>query len=388
MPFGMRPLLGFLLALSLAHSASAIEISLVKIADGLAAPVAIGHPGDGSNRLFVTLQDGRIVVIRNGAVLPEPFLDIRSLVGSGGERGLLSVAFHPRYAQNGFFFVDYTDKAGDTIVARYSVSPSDPDRADPSSAKTLLKIDQPFSNHNGGQLQFGPDSFLYVGLGDGGSGGDPDNRAQNLSDLLGKILRIDVDSGEPYGVPADNPFVGRSGARPEIWSYGLRNPWRFSFDRRTGDLFIGDVGQNAWEEIDWAPAGSRGGENWGWRRMEGMHCFNPSTNCNDGSLSLPVLEYGRADGCSVSAGYRYRGTASPPLDGIFFYGDFCSGKIWGARENPNMTWTSVLLLDTTLSISSFGEDEAGEVYVADITGAIYRITGPPQASSRRRVVRR
>jgi glucose/arabinose dehydrogenase len=384
----MRPLLVLLSALFLTAPAVAVDISLVRIADGLAAPIAITNAGDGSRRLFVTLQAGQIVVIRDGELLERPFLDLRDLVGSGGERGLLSVAFHPRFAQNGFFFVDYTDKSGDTVIARYSVSPGDPDRADPATAKTILRIDQPFANHNGGQLQFGPDGYLYIGMGDGGSGGDPGNRAQNLGDLLGKLLRIDVDRKEPYAIPPGNPFASRPGARAEIWSYGLRNPWRFSFDRRTGDVFIADVGQNAFEEINVQPAGSGGGENWGWRRMEGMHCFNPPSNCNDGSLSLPVLEYGRTDGCSVSGGYRYRGAASPPLDGTYFYGDFCSGRIWGARENPNGTWSTELLLDTTLSISSFGEDEEGEIYVADIGGAVYRIAGPPQAKSRRRTVRR
>ncbi|MCA1733491.1 MAG: PQQ-dependent sugar dehydrogenase [Acidobacteria bacterium] len=384
----MRPLLSFLLAFSLATSVPAVEIALTKIADGLAAPIAITSAGDGSGRLFITLQEGRIVVIRGGALLPEPFLDIRHLVGAGGERGLLSVSFHPRFAQNGHFFVDYTDRSGDTVIARYTVSPATPDRADPSTAKTILTVDQPFSNHNGGQLQFGPDGYLYIGMGDGGSGGDPENRAQNLSTLLGKLLRIDVDGGDPYAIPPDNPFIATSGARPEIWSYGLRNPWRFSFDRRTHDLFIADVGQNEWEEINVQAGGSRGGENWGWRLMEGMHCFDPLAGCNDGSLTLPVLEYGRSEGCSVSGGYRYRGSASPPLDGIYVYGDFCSGRIWGARANPNGTWTTELLLDTTFSISSFGEDEQGEIYVADISGAIYRITGPPQANSRRRVVKR
>ena len=384
----MRPLLGVLLALSISPSATGVPISLTRIADGLAAPIAIANAGDGSGRLFVTLQAGQILILRDGALLPQPFLDIRSLVGAGGERGLLSASFHPDFEVNGFFYVNYTDKSGDTVIARYTVPPATPDRADPATAKTILAVDQPFSNHNGGQLQFGRDGYLYVGLGDGGSGGDPDNRAQNLSTLLGKILRVDVDGGDPYAIPPGNPFAGQSGARPEIWSYGFRNPWRFSFDRETGDLFVADVGQNAWEEINVQPAGSGGGENWGWRRMEGMHCFNPSSNCNDGSLSLPVLEYGRTEGCAVTGGYRYRGAASPPLDGIYFYGDFCSGRIWGARENPNGTWSTEQLLDTTLSIASFGEDEEGEIYVADISGGIYRIDGPPQANSRRRTVRR
>src|SRR5690349_11300457 len=255
---------------------------------GLINPVSITHAGD--NRLFITEQAGRIMIYDGTRLLPEPFLDIRNLVSSGNERGLLSLAFHPRYAQNGFFYVNYTNVSGNTVVARYSVSPADPNRANPSSAVLILGVNQPFANHNGGQMQFGPDGYLYIGLGDGGGGGDPGNRAQNLNDLLGKILRIDVDSGSPYAIPASNPFVGSTNVRGEIWSYGLRNPWRFSFDRETGDLWIADVGQGTWEEIDFQPATSIGGENYGWRRMEGSHCFNPSTNCNNGivSLTLPV----------------------------------------------------------------------------------------------------
>jgi glucose/arabinose dehydrogenase len=230
------------------------------------------------------------------------------------------VAFHPNYVGNGFFYVSYTDAAGDSVIARYSVS-ADPNRADLASGVILLTITQPFSNHNGGQLQFGPDGYLYISIGDGGSGGDPQNNGQNLGNLLGKILRIDVASGFPFAVPADNPFVGVGGAREEIWSYGLRNPWRFSFDRLTGDLFIGDVGQSSWEEVDFQPAGSAGGENYGWRLMEGSSCFNPSTDCNNGTLTLPIREYDHTVGCSVTGGYRYRGSANFDLEGFYFYGD-------------------------------------------------------------------
>jgi glucose/arabinose dehydrogenase len=284
---------------------AAPQIDLQPVAVGLANPVAITNAGDGSGRLFITLQAGRIVIYDGTRVLPTPFLDITPLVSSGGERGLLSVAFHPNYRTNGVFFVDYTNTDGNTVIARYSVS-QDANIADPNSAAILLTITQPFANHNGGQLQFGPDGYLYIGMGDGGSGGDPSNNAQNLGTLLGKILRIDVDGASPYAIPADNPFVGVPSTLPEIWAYGLRNPWRFSFDRLTGDLFIADVGQDSWEEVDFQPAGSQGGENYGWRLMEGNHCYNPPTNCDPGGLTPPILEYEHgtndANGCSISGG--------------------------------------------------------------------------------------
>ena len=350
-------------------------------------PVAITHAGDGSGRIFVTEQSGTIRILSGNSVLQRPFLDIRNLVLAGGERGLLSVAFHRDYARNGFFFVNYTDRpGGHTVVARYSVSSTDPNIADPGSARQIIRILQPFANHNGGQLKFGPDGFLYIGMGDGGAGGDPGNRAQNLQELLGKMLRLDIDRELPYAIPAGNPFVNRSDARPEIWASGLRNPWRFSFDRQTGDLFIGDVGQNAFEEISFQPASSRGGENYGWRRMEGLHCFNPSTNCNPGNLVLPIVEYPQTDGsCSVTGGYRYRGRFSS-LRGLYIYGDFCSGKIWGASEGSDGRWTPALLLQTSLSISSFGEDEFGELLVADLSGNVYRLIDP--SARRRRAARR
>lgn len=352
---------------------AAPQIDLQPVASGLANPVAITHAGDGFGRLFITLQAGQIVIYDGTRILPAPFLDLSPLVSSGGERGLLSVAFHPDYESNGFFYVNYTNTGGNTVIARYSVS-QDPNAADPSSAAILLTVTQPFANHNGGQLQFGRDGYLYIGMGDGGSGGDPDNNAQNLGTLLGKMLRIDVDSAFPYAIPRTNPFVGMAGALPEIWALGLRNPWRFSFDRSTRDLFIADVGQNSWEEVDFQPAGSQGGENYGWRLMEGNHCFNPSSNCNRGGLILPILEYDHSAGCSITGGYRYRGTQNPELTGIYFYGDLCTGRIWGASEQGGGLWTTAELLDTSLSISTFGEDEAGEIYVADYSqGAIYRI---------------
>ncbi|HET7711191.1 MAG TPA: PQQ-dependent sugar dehydrogenase [Thermoanaerobaculia bacterium] len=366
-------------------------VELQPVVSGLDLPVAITHAGD--SRLFITLQRGRIVIWDGTRILPDPFLDIRSRVfcgnsGSCGERGLLSVAFHPRYAENGRFFVYYTDLQGDIVIARYNVS-ADRDRADPSSAAIILEIPhQQFSNHNGGQLQFGPDGFLYPGTGDGGSGGDPFNNAQNLSSLLGKLLRIDVD-GAAYTVPPSNPFAG-GGGRGEIWAYGLRNPWRFSFDRANGDLWIADVGQGDWEEIDFQPASSRGGENYGWRRMEGTHCFPPSsTNCRDASFTLPVIEYDHsARACSVTGGFRYRGRQNPNLQGMYIYGDYCNGLIWAATLRTDGTWSSRELIASNVFISSFGEDLNGEIYVAAHGGAIFRLIDTTPPLPKRRAVRR
>ncbi len=353
-------------------------IILQPVASGLNAITSIVPAGDGSGRLFIVEQSGLILVYDGAQVLSTPFLDISNLLTFTGERGLLGLAFHPGFATNGYFFVDYTDKNDslghfNTVIARYHVSVSDPNQADPASATPILTIAQPYDNHNGGQLQFGPDGYLYVAMGDGGSAGDPENRAQNLGTLLGKLLRIDVTPGgaSPYGIPLSNPFVSTPGARGEIWAFGLRNPWRFSFDRAAHDMFIGDVGQDAVEEIDFQPAASTGGENYGWRLMEGNQCYNPSTNCNPGGLVLPILTYTHSLGCSVTGGYRYRGRRFPQLSGIYFYGDYCSGRLWGARQSPG--WTAPLLLDTPYSITTFGEDEGGENYVADQDSAVYRI---------------
>lgn len=378
-----------LLALLLAAVVAQAEPSVVlePVASGLDQLVSITHAGD--DRIFITLQGGLVMVYDGTTVLPEPFLDVRGLISSGGERGLLSIAFHPRYAQNGLFYVNYTNLGGNTVVARYSVSPENPNRANLTSAVPILTVQQPFANHNGGQLQFGPDGYLYIGMGDGGSGGDPGNRAQNLGDLLGKLLRLDVDSGSPYAIPSSNPFLGSAGARPEIWALGLRNPWRFSFDRASGDLWIADVGQGTWEEIDFQPATSIGGENYGWRRMEGSHCFNPPSNCNPGTLVLPVIEYDHNLGCSVTGGSVYRGTRSPRLIGTYIYGDFCSGTIWGATRQGNGSVTSRTLYDASFNISTFGEDAAGEIYVGDYSsGTLYRIVDSRERSARRRSVRK
>jgi len=355
-------------------------IALEPLVSGLARPVAITHAGDGSGRLFITLQAGQIVIFDGLQILPTPFLDITDLVipigGLGDERGLLSVAFHPNYVTNGYFYVNYVNTNNDTVVARYTVS-ADPNVADRKTAAVVLTITQPpFFNHKGGQLQFGPDTYLYIGTGDGGSAGDPGNRAQNLGELLGKMLRIDVNGGEPYAIPPDNPFVGVPGAREEISAYGLRNPWRFSFDRGSGDLYIGDVGQNRREEVDYRTFGNPGGENYGWRMMEGSLCFNPAMDCNDGTLVLPVLEYDRSLGIAITGGYVYRGMNIPAIAGNYLYADYGSGRIWSGIRNEDGTWRSVELLDTTHSISTFGEDEAGEMYLAHLAladGVIYRI---------------
>lgn len=351
-------------------------------------PVAMAHAGD--ERLFIADQVGRILIYNRTELLAVPFLDIESKVLSGGERGLLGVAFHPDYINNGFFYVNYTDRpGGHTVVERYRVSSNDPDRADPNSGFKLITINQPFPNHNGGQIMFGPDGYLYIGMGDGGSGGDPQNNGQRLNSLLGKILRIDVDNGTPYGIPPDNPFRAMLSGNPEIWSYGLRNPWRFTFDRSTGDMFIADVGQNAWEEISFQPASSVGGENYGWRFMEGNHCYNPSTNCNTTNLVRPILEYSHAGGnCSVTGGYRYRGARYPALRGVYIYGDLCSGRIWGATQGSSGAWETQILLVTSIAISTFGEDVNGELYVADHVGAIYHLHETSPQPPRRRAVRR
>jgi hypothetical protein len=369
---------GFVLGILVAGAARSQELALEELAVGVPQVVAISHAGDGSGRLFFVQQTGRILVFRNGSVLPTPFLDVRALVLAAGEQGLLGLAFDPSYSTNRRFFVHYNNTAGQSVLARYQVSAGNPDVADPSSAQILLTVDQPFANHKGGQLAFGPDGYLYMSLGDGGSGGDPGNRAQNLGTLLGKILRLDVSGNGPYAIPASNPFAATAGARGEIWAYGLRNPWRFSFDRATGDMFIGDVGQNAWEEIDFEPAGS-GGRNYGWRLMEGNHCFNPPTGCDTGSLTRPILEYPHSGAdCSVTGGYRYRGSDHADLAGMYLYADFCSGRLWGGVESGG-GWTARELMDSPLNISTFGEDQRGELYLAHYNDAgafragVYRI---------------
>lgn len=331
------------------------------IISGLQRPVDLQT--DGSGRLFVLEKPGRIRIIENDQLIETPFLDISDRVGSGGnEQGLLGLAFHPQYAQNGRFFVNYTDKNGDTVLARFQVS-SDPNVADPNSEVKILGVDQPFANHNGGGLVFGPDGYLYAGLGDGGSQGDPFGNAQNTGVLLGKILRLDVDSAEPYAVPADNPFGN------EVWAYGLRNPWRFSFDKSTNDLYIADVGQNTWEEIDFLPAGSPGGTNFGWNFREGAHDYKGG---GPAGMVEPVAEYSHSEGgCSVTGGYVYRGSL-PEWHGIYLYADYCKGLIWGLIQSDG-GWQSQPLFDLDVTITSFGQDSSGELYILSDSGSIFRL---------------
>jgi hypothetical protein len=347
------------------------SIRLQEVAGGLGSPVYLTAPRSDA-RLFIVEQAGRIRVVENGSLLPTPFLDITDRVSSGGERGLLGAAFHPSYAANGFFYVNYTDRNGDTRIERFRVG-ADRNRADPASAKLILQVAQPFPNHNGGLVVFGPDGKLYVGMGDGGSGGDPLGHGQNRATLLGDILRIDVDAGDPYAVPADNPYVGQSASRGEIWASGVRNPWRFSFDREAGLLYLADVGQNDLEEVNVVPAGS-GGLNYGWNVMEGSRCFRPAEGCTRTGLVVPVLEYGHAEGCSVTGGYVYRGSRIPALRGHYFYSDFCRGWIRSFRHQGGQAldrreW-AVGDVDNVLS---FGEDAAGELYVLSTNGRVYRI---------------
>lgn len=350
------------------------ELTVERVANGLARPTFVTHAGDGSGRLFVLEKPGRIRVIKGGALLPEPFLDISAIVGSSGnEQGLLGLAFHPEYERNGRFFVAYTAKDADNTVAEYRVSAASADRAEPGSARELLAVADQYPNHNGGMLAFGPDGYLYISMGDGGSGGDPNGNGQNLGALLGKLLRIDVNSGDPYGIPAANPFAKQPGARPEIWAYGLRNPWRFSIDRETGDLWIADVGQNKYEEVDFQPAQSKGGENYGWNVMEGDHCFRPASGCDESGKVKPVFEYDHGEGCSVTGGYVYRGKAIAGLAGRYLFTDYCSGNLW-VTSRDGATFETAEHGELPESVSAFGEDEAGELYITvDREGAVYRL---------------
>lgn len=356
-----------------------VAISLAPRATGLNSPVDLAAtPQASDRRLFIVEQGGRIRIMRpNGSLLFRPFLDIQDRVSSGSERGLLGLAFHPNYASNGYFYVNYTNLNGDTTIARFSVSGSR-NLADPNSEQILLVVDQPFANHNGGDLAFGPDGYLYIALGDGGSGGDPLNNSQNIDSLLGKILRIDVDNGSPYAIPPDNPFVGAPGA-DEIWAYGLRNPWRVSFDRQTGDFFIADVGQSAREEVDFQAAGSAGGQNYGWRCYEGNQPYNLSgCNPDPGVYDFPIHEYTHGEGCAITGGFVYRGAAYPTLSGHYFFADYCSGVIWDLLPDGMGGWTltdhGALLSNPT----TFGENARGELFVADAaTGTVYAITAAP-----------
>ncbi|MAE07394.1 MAG: cadherin [Bacteroidetes bacterium] len=377
----MKQICHFLLILTLIvfiNTSFGQQVYLNLFATGFSDPVDIANAGD--SRLFIVEQAGKIKIIDEGGnVNPVPFLDITSIVIDGGERGLLGLAFHPDYINNGYFYINYTSQStgGDTQISRFKVSSGNPDIAEPGSELHILTIAQPFGNHNGGDLDFGPDGYLYIGMGDGGSGGDPGNRAQNPLEMLGKMLRIDIDNGSPYSIPATNPFVGDPTTLDEIWALGLRNPWRFSFDSQTGDMWIADVGQNAWEEIDFQSATSSGGENYGWRCYEGSHPFNTSGCPPASAFVFPIYEYsqsGSPGGCSVTGGVVYRGSQYPALDGHYFLSDYCGGWIMTIYYN-GISW--VTINHGTWSgegFSTFGEDVTGEVYVAGLfTGKIWKI---------------
>ena len=344
------------------------RLKLKKITTGLELPVQVTHAGDGSGRLFVVEQKGRIRIVKDGVINDTSFLDVSERISCCGERGLLGIAFPPDYAAKQYFYVSYTNLDGHTIISRYATT-ADPDRADPGSEEIVLTIDQPDKTHNGGRIVFGPqDGYLYIGSGDGFPVNDPDNNGQNPGTWLGKILRIDVESGvKPYGIPADNPFTQVDGHRDEIWALGLRNPWGFAFDRETGDLYIPDAGNSRREEVNYQPAASHGGENYGWRIMEGSLCFQYSSwPCNAGGLTSPVAEYEHVQGCAIVGGAVYRGTKYPYLQGVFIYADFCRGRVWRLKRpdaNVQDGWQSTLLLDAAVPLSSIGEDEEGNVYV-------------------------
>jgi glucose/arabinose dehydrogenase len=357
-------------------------VRIEPVTTGLIDPIGITHAGDGSGRLFVNERGGRIRVVNpDGTLRATDFVDISDRLVAGGERGLLGLAFHPSFAANGRLFVHYSRREdGGTVISELTAS-ADRSTADPGSERIIFFHEQPFSNHNGGQIAFGPDGYLYIGLGDGGSGGDPFGNGQNLDVLLAKILRIDVDGspapGKQYAIPDSNPYaaggLSPGAGQPEIWAYGLRNPWRFSFDRATGDLYIGDVGQGAWEEIDRQPADSQGGENYGWNLLEGTDCAG---DCSGIAAVDPVAEYPHTPegGCSVTGGYVYRGTRQPAMAGAYLFGDYCTGTIWTLAADGGLTPQP--LADSGLSVSSFGEGEDGEIYLVDLGGGgLYRVVG-------------
>jgi len=363
-----------------------LTIGLESVISGLDRPVFITHANDGSGRLFIVEQGGLIRVFQNGRLVEPPYLDIRDRVNDGAsERGLLGLAFTPDFAQSGHLFVNYSDQNGATTITRFTAADAGAATVDPESAVEILSIDQPASNHNGGMLAFGPDGYLYIGTGDGGAANDKFGNGQNPSTLLGKMLRIDVSgidareaSDQPYAIPADNPWVAvdwqGADVRDEIWAVGLRNPWRYSFDRNTGDLWIGDVGQGKYEEIDMIAAGAVGPLNFGWPIMEGKQCFPDDVDCDQTGLVSPLLDYTHGGNCSITGGYVYRGEEFPALDGVYFYGDYCSGKIWMLTPDDTGGWRNQLALSTDLRISTFGEDEQGELYVADHgKGDVYRV---------------
>jgi glucose/arabinose dehydrogenase len=360
-----------------ASSPAVVSVTITVAVTGLTAPVDVTNAGDASGRLFVVEQAGRIRIVRAGGLLDQPFLDITGRIRSGGEQGLLGLAFHPDYPTDPRLFVDYTDVDGNTVVSSFRMSAADPDLADPDSETVLLHIDQPFPNHNGGAVEFGPDGMLYIGMGDGGSGGDPQGNGRRLDTLLAKILRIDVDGtgpGTPYRVPPDNPFATTAGARPEIWLTGLRNPWRIRFDPATGDLWIGDVGQNAWEEIDVARAGARGID-YGWNTMEGFHCFDPPDGCDQAGLTLPLAEYGHDLGCAVIGGVVVRDPRQGGLDGRYLFGDACSDRLWTMDPTGDGRREPVIAARIGRTLSAIGVGEDGTVYATSLDhGELLRIS--------------
>ncbi|MBK9735767.1 MAG: PQQ-dependent sugar dehydrogenase [Saprospiraceae bacterium] len=387
----MNNLLKFLLPTLLLASTlnvSGQQFKILKVADGFNKPIDITYTGEiNDTRLFITEKDGKIKILKKeGNVLPTPFLDIDGKVNSiANERGLLGLSFDPNYSTNGYFYVNYSNNNGNTTISRFKRSVLNPDLADPTSEKILLVVNQPYNNHNGGCLKFGPDGYLYIGLGDGGAGGDPGNKAQNAKELLGKMLRIDVRTEtEKYLIPNDNPYINRTDTLPEIWSMGLRNPWRYSFDKLTGDLWIGDVGQDKWEEIDMEPKGLSG-LNYGWRCWEGFQKFN-SNGCNADSLyQKPVFVYEHKSdiGCSITGGFVYRGLNNPSLYGKYLYADYCTGIFWSLSQNDNQQWVNVKLADLRdEDFVSFGEDKDGELYVAGAaSGIIYKLSDSVSATN-------
>jgi glucose/arabinose dehydrogenase len=355
------------------------HIRLRLIASGLSQPTFATSANDGSGRIFIVEKTGKVKILQNGVVRSTPFLNISSQVSKGSEQGLLGLAFHPGFKTNRKLYVNFTNLAGTTVIREYRVSSSNRNVVSTSTRRDILRIGQPYANHNGGMLAFGPDGYLYIGMGDGGGSGDPGNRAQNPNDLLGKMLRIDINGtwgNAAYRNPPTNPYVG-VGGRDEIWQIGLRNPWRFSFDRSNGDLWIGDVGQGSYEEIDHVvrTSSSAGrGVNWGWRVLEGTHCFSPMSGCSTAGKAMPLLDYDHGNGrCAVTGGYVYRGSAIPLLRGGYVFGDFCSGEIWVVASSASAPASKVRLLDTSLLLSSFGQIGGGELVVTDLNGRVYRI---------------
>ncbi len=366
-----------LLALGAPGATGAASIVLTPVVSGLDAPVFVTSAKDGSGRLFVVEQTGKVRVIKGGVLLSTPLIDLTSQVAKGGEQGALGLAFHPKFKTNGLFYVSYTRSDGDLVVDQYKTSAANGNVGDPRTLRRIITIDHPGEiNHNGGMIVFDPTGYLYIGTGDGGGGGDPNGHGQSKNTLAGKLLRINVNGSvgtRQYRIPASNPYVGKAGL-DEIWSFGLRNPWRFSFDRLTGDLWIGDVGQAKYEEVDRSTSSTNKGRgvNFGWNVMEGRHCYSPATGCSAVGKLYPVAEYTHSEGCSITGGYVYRGTAVPSLRGRYVFGDYCSGTIWSVPNNGGSPITKSLLMDTAYSISSFGEDEKGELYLVDRGGTIYK----------------